>query len=253
MKYSLSFNGHYKTLNVDEIKCLNNQLGAIFNYVKEHPEKRINIRWNEKKEITEKYLKEINFIKETAEDYTISCDTIATLQTLKDKGYNVYYNYPVTDWDSFSQLLDFGVSDIWIDGPLGFQMDKIFIAKKTGVKIRVSPVLTSGGEGPTAFFIRPEDLYRYEDYIDYIDFQVQETEREEVLLKIYQQGAWLLTTEELIPHSKIKNINTLIGKNFGTYRLNCGQKCRIPGRQCYLCKTYLDFSEAAVEALKSQN
>ena len=45
----------------------------------------------------------------------------------------------------------------------------------------------------------------------------------------------------ILSHSTrlVENINNKIFKpNFANARLNCGQKCRTPGKSCHICETY---------------
>lgn len=55
-----------------------------------------------------------------ASDYTIECGEITILQELLNEGYRAYLRFPISDWETFVALIDMGVSDIYIDGPLGF-------------------------------------------------------------------------------------------------------------------------------------
>lgn len=135
-------------------------------------------------------------------------------------------------------LKDFGVSDIYIDGPLGFQYDNI-VKAKGDVKIRVSPTISpnsnfaNSSRKVTSFFIRPEDLSKYEKAIDIIDFHNNKTE--DTLYSIYKRGNFIYPINQLI-NGLIETVeNPLVPKTFADSRLNCGQKCQTPGNNCKIC------------------
>lgn len=116
------------------------------------------------------------------------------MRTLITEGYNAYITFPATEWETFINLKDNGVSDIYIDGPLGFQTD-LLQKKKVSTLIRVSPSRSLNAElsksnNATSFFIRPEDLNLYESTIDIIDFNEPNQEKEDTLFKIYKRGTF---------------------------------------------------------------
>lgn len=242
MIFSLNHHSDYKN-NAGEIKCPFNQLGTIINFIKQNSNKRYNIILpdNITKVELEKAVGQIDLLKTIAKDYTIQCGSLINLQYLLSCGYNAYLRFPVTDWETFCELRDLEVSDIYIDGPLAFQCKLIRDGKKN-VKIRMSPNISSNGsilvdKKPSSFFVRPEDLSLYESFIDIIDFKVDNKEKEDTLYKIYHRGTFNFSISDLI--DGLPQISNLMFKEeFGKRRLNCGQKCKIPGYSCHFCETY---------------
>lgn len=245
-----------KMKQAGEIRCPYNQLGTIIKFIKENPSKRYNIIIPD--DLTQIQLKklaeQVDIVKTIAEDYTIQCGNILQLRDLKDMGYNRYLRFPVTDWETLEELREAEVSDLYIDGPLGFQMDAI-AQIKGDIKIRVSPTISpnisiSANRKPSSFFIRPEDLSLYSHAIDIIDFKERDQDKEDTLFAIYNRGTFNYDINLLIDGLPARN-NLLFGDNFAKKRLNCAQKCNIPGHQCHYCDTYFSVTLKMRELAKS--
>lgn len=103
MIFSVNYRSAHKA-NAEEIRCPYNQLGLIFDFIKENPEKRFNIIINN--DITEveltRAIEQIEFVKEVSENYTIECGHIKVLHILLDQGYNAYLKFHVSDWEIFN-------------------------------------------------------------------------------------------------------------------------------------------------------
>lgn len=247
MIFSISYHSNNKD-NAEEIRCPYNQLGLIFDYIKAHKDKRYNIIIGE--DINEiqikKLIEQVEFVKAIAEDYTIECGSLVALKTLINRGYNAYLRFPISDWETFNDLIELGVSDIYIDGPLCFNSALLKLIDK--VKLRVSPTVSANsslcGRRANSFFMRPEDLSLYEGIIDIVDFQEKNVEREEVLIDIYKRGTFMYTIDSLIKGLPQVS-NTLFMRDFAETRINCKQKCKEPGhlRKCNYCDRYFSVVE----------
>jgi len=126
-----------------------------------------------------------------------------------EKGYNIaiilpgqksqkitsvpfYFSIPAYTWDQFLTYISIGVSDIFISGDLAFELDKISpIAKEKNIRIRcyanivqVDNNLNKYNDGFKQFFIRPEDIDIYGEYVDVIEFY-NSIERQNTLYEIY--------------------------------------------------------------------
>lgn len=132
------------------------------------------------------------------------------------------------------------VSDIYIDGALGFQSREL-LRGKGAIQLRVSPQVSPNaaltGMQPNSFFIRPEDLKRYEKTIDIIDFREQDPDREDALFDIYKRGSFFYNLNELLADARFSVPNPFLKPEFGEARVNCGQRCMVPTRPCHLCQT----------------
>ena len=257
MLLSLNYLSQHKT-DADELRCPINQLGLIFDFIKENPQKRYNIL-KEKIELTPRILEQIDYVRNVAKDYTIECTSIAELRELIHLGYSAYLKFPVVDWETFQGLRRLRVSDIYIDGPLGFQIQNL-IDGKGDVKIRVTPTASPNASlfalpAANHFFIRPEDTLLYSNAIDIFDFRQYDSReafatKEDVLFEIYKRGSYNMDIKHLIEYAPSANNRTL--SDFAENRLNCGQKCMIPGYKCHWCDNYFTFVERAVKYSRSR-
>ena len=250
-----SVNYHSKWLaEADEIRCPFNQLGRIFDFVKQHPDKRYIIIFD--KDDIEKLIEQVEFIRAVAQSYSIQCTSIVSCQTLISQNYNAFLKFPATDWETFQNLRELGVTDIYIDGPLGFQC-KCLAAAKKDVKIRVAPTVSpnsslSAGSKATSFFIRPEDLQlpEYQSAIDVVDFYINDQDKEDALFSIYKRGTFYYTIDTLIQGLKYHPSNVLFDEKFGATRANCAQRCKVPGYYCHYCDKYMKALEQTEHYIK---
>lgn len=246
MIFSVNYHSKNKK-NAQEIRCPYNQLGTIFDFIKQYPNKRYNILVPDDLVQVEikKALEQVDFVKAIAESYTIQCGNILQLRDFLENGYNAYLRYPVTDWETFQELRELEVSDVYIDGPLGFYVDALS-SIKGDIKIRVSPTVSpnisiSAKRSPSSLFIRPEDLSFYSSVIDVIDFKANDQVKEDTLFSIYTRGTFNYDINLLI-NGLPSNVNNLMFKSdFAKTRLNCQQKCNIPGHVCHYCDNYFSI------------
>jgi hypothetical protein len=246
MDYSVNYNST-KRKEAYEIRL---PLGTHLDYIKNNPNKRFNI---ELSEITNHTYKLLDLIKEIS-SYTVRTSSLSLLQTLLNRGYNAYPTFPVSDWETFSNLKDLGVSDIYIDGPLGFQAKEI-AAGKGDIKIRVSPTKSpnsalSANTSPASFFIRPEDIQLYSSFVDIIDFKEPNQEKEDALYSIYNKEVFPYDANFLISSFGFPIDNSFIKEEFAETRLNCRQICKIPTHSCHYCETYFKTASTLTELNK---
>lgn len=245
MLFSISYQSKIKKL-ADEIRCPYNQLGLLLKFIKENPQKRyvIELPNDIKQEEIDKAIKELEIIKSMVSDYTFSCHSLNSFKEMRERGYQAFLDLPVTDWELFNDLVEQGASDIWIDGALGFQINALTRAKGN-TKIRAVPNYSSviGNMQPNSFFIRPEDLAKYQEAIDIVFFKEKEVSREELVFTIYKRGNFIGNIEDLIPVTREPTPNALFKEDFADIRLNCRQSCKIPGHHCAYCRTYFNIGK----------
>lgn len=256
MLFSVNYKSSRKQ-EADEVRCPVNQLGLIFNFIKDNPDKRYNIKIFKHEENWNKAIEQIDIVKAITPNYTVQCENVTHLRRLLLEGYNAYLRFPVADWESFTNLKELGVSDIYIDGPLGFQCNDIK-SSKVEVKIRVSPTVSpnaslSNSANENTFFIRPEDLSLYEEVIDIIDFSETDQEKEDILFSIYKRGIFNFDLKELIQTLNMSVPNLFINPEFAKFRLNCGQRCKAPGRVCHSCETQFILTNKILNHLNESN
>lgn len=158
-------------------------------------------------------------------------------------------------WDMLKECADYGVSDVYIIDELGFDIKNVkSFCDKHGIKVRVYPniaqtsalLLTIGSY--TSFFIRPEDVEVYEDYVDVLEF-FGAREKEGVLYEIYSDGEWRSDLELLIlnmptPMEK-RTKNNFIANVFGSSRLDCRKKCLYG--ECKICANCISVAKTIKE------
>lgn len=179
--------------------------------------------------------------------FTVSCKSFNVLKEIINNGYPAYFNFPISDWESLDNLLLIGVSDVWIDGALGFNLKSVK-SKCGNVNIRVSPQISANASlspkfksNANSFFIRPEDVTTYEPYIDYFDFAV-DSFAEKTLYDIYKRQYFHQDLSKLIVHLNTKANNSLIPLKFVERRLNCKQLCLTGESRCTHCDLILKMS-----------
>ena len=148
------------------------------------------------------------------------------------------------DLDTLAGMLNLGVSDVYIINELGFFMDKIkFLCKN--VNIRVYPNVAQSStdlhiDNFKKFYIRPEDVAFYEEYVDVMEF-FGPLDKQAILYEIYKKGVWNGDLNDLILGLKFHIDNQTFVPYFGKSRTVCNKRCAV-GR-CGLCDNIKSLSE----------
>ena len=177
------------------------------------------------------------------------------VQSLKDNKISFFLNFLPKTIAEVIALVKYGVSDIYIANYLGFNLTEIRKITE-GVNIRVYPnvaqnppvcdLVDEPDNSIKTFFIRPEDLEVYEDYVDIIEFYGA-IDKQDVLMDIYKDGYWMGNLNELILDFK-ENINCMnLMPDFGFYRLGCEHRCDL--EKCNYC----DISKSLAAELKAKD
>ncbi len=157
--------------------------------------------------------------------------------------------------DKLKALCEIGVTDVYVGGQLGFDMPSVrAIANEHNVRVRVIPNMAQiSGFGighmqehgnVTAFWIRPEDLYLYEDYIDIIEF-IGRDEKQSVFYEIYfVDKKWNGNLGVII--AGLGDVsNRGIPPEFTQRRIDCGKKCLLD--KCHSCYKYKSLADLIKE------
>lgn len=215
----------------------------------------------EKQERFKNEIEKIIALKEQHSNIAIRIDIsynemFSTLvQAFKDNKITFFLNYLPQTIAEVDALVKYGVSDVYIANYLGFNLTDIRRIAEN-VNIRVYPnvaqnppicdLIDESDNSIKAFFIRPEDLEVYEDYVDIIEFYGA-IDKQDVLMDIYKDGYWMGSLNELILDFK-EDINCMnLMPDFGFYRLACGHRCDL--EKCNYC----DISKSLAAELKSKN
>ena len=175
---------------------------------------------------------------------------------LNNKNLLHYYNEFVVDWDKFQGFLKLNVTDIFIAENLLFNIKNVSLnAKKYNKAVRsfCNICESSWDETPSlkTFFIRPEDIDLYKDYIDTFEFYINENSINQIniLYEIYAKDKeWFGKLNEIIIGYQGEEDNKFIIPRFGEQRLNCGKRC-IKGIEptCHICDRIIELSQTLKE------
>lgn len=262
MKYCIDFYPNSHSLDeVDEINVnydKTEDLIALLDFCNEHKTQRINVFFNDlEKSLNDNRVKDVlDFQKEHIElqIYIRFPDRNQELDEML-KVYNkskFYFNIYANDWDKALGLINYGVSDIFVVEGLGFEIDKIAaIAHEHNVQIRVFPNTAQSSWKETddlrKFWIRPEDLSYYEDYIDVCEFFI-DREKQGVLLHIYRDDKkWYGDLKEIISGLEDKIDSRYLNPRFVRQRIQCGRSC-MKGGLCQMCDRIKNLSQTLEKA-----
>ena len=91
-------------------------------------------------------------------------------------------------------------------------------------------------ESLRTFFIRPEDIFLYNKYIDVVEFFEAEKDKNSLnaLYNLYNKGErWAGPLKEIIKGFKGDTDSYYLFSRFGEKRLDCGKRCNVSN--CSFC------------------
>lgn len=252
MNYALEFNRNSKYLtDINEIivKYEGNE-NELRNFLTMHNAQKITIS-------IETFIKPqtiTDLLELKKEGYSFSVRSAVILpehiDLFKKAGIPFFIGRQIMSWDEFLYHIELGVSEIYISGSLGFELEAVSrIAKEHNVKLRAIPNIAQGydlGIPPLKkFFIRPEDTELYSQYIDTFELQGPH-DKIDILYKIYRSGQWYGNIRELIINFDVDLDTKHVIPLFGEKRINCGRRC-LKGKRCHLCDSISDLAETLGE------
>ena len=160
-----------------------------------------------------------------------------------------YYQYICCDWENLLGFCSLNVTDIRIGGDLPFMMEftKNF-AKKNGIRLRCfcnyCEKKWDSIDTIRNFFIRPEDISYYAQFIDTFEFMdVNENKAYNALYEIYGiKHKWDGKLKIIIYNYDGEEINSTILPQFGEYRSRCNRRCLIEPTSCKICDNIIELS-----------
>lgn len=197
--------------------------------------------------------KRYEFYKENKERFLIGFNTdnflLHTIEKLHEDGIRYYISEPATTFEEATRAKELGVSELYIDGEIFFQMSKV---KAYGLPIRVAPNRIFEGtspypgflDKPSSAWIRPEDVDMYEEYIDTFEFIGYDKSKTEAFVRIYnEEKAWQGPLSLIVPGvGENVPVNRMLNSELTARRLNCGQVCRTPTGTCRLCHRQFELA-----------
>lgn len=257
MKFAVHYSqfSNYKAAKPDEIiiNYLKNE-GAVKRFCAENPDARIIVRVDSpdvnfiklKAEISECKKNHVNNFAISAPSYLFYYieDFFDFMKTLEvDFFFNDWFN----DWSNLYGAIQCGVSDVYITGDLAFDIKTVAEIAKPA-KVRVIPNMVQGNTFANipilkTFFIRPDDIKLYEEYVDVIELAVLTPHNIDETLDIYRKGKWFGDLRELILNFNESLDCRYVVDQFGKTRLSCGHRC-LKGKKCRMCDTIQSLSHS---------
>lgn len=256
MKFCVSYKNTSKILDkVDEISLIFNnfmKIKELSAFLDKHLSQKININVQIDNSQYEEFIK---IIAEYIEKNNANISLEFNLSTIKAKHidikelcgrYNVKYFFwnPATTWEDIYIYADYGASEVHIAESLCFEMDNVHnLCKKMGLAIRVYPDVAQSRRSKTnsiqKFFIRPEDIDLYAQYVDVFEIYSDK----DVVYEIYAEDKkWKGNLKDLIMSFDDNVDNRGIVGLFAGARLNCERRC-LKGEDCNICTRIVDFSD----------
>ena len=179
---------------------------------------------------------------------------INSLDKVRKLNLPFFFNEYIDRWDILDGYLNLGVTDVYIVNELGFELDKVSKAVHDhNTKVRVFPNIAQSSWIATPdlkkFFIRPEDIEDYEQYVDVFEiFESQEPIIAETLYKAYAiDKQWYGKLKEIIGDFYTDLDGRFLHPRWVDRRVKCGKKC-LKGSMCDMCNTIAGLGESLEKA-----
>ena len=167
---------------------------------------------------------------------------------LTDAEVPFFFDTFVKDWDTLYGLMKLHPTDMYITENLGFELDKVAeILHNHNIKVRVFPNVAQSSWSQTPalkkFFIRPEDVEIYSEYVDIMELW-GELSHINIYYKIYAiDKKWFGELSECIIGFNDKEFDSRhILPMFAEKRIKCGKKC-FKGSKCQVCNYIQNLSK----------
>lgn len=247
MKYCLSSRQHKEYLEkADEIMVNWRDRRVIPDLAEKYPQATVILRAPVEESQEVESWNEIKEYKILCRDKFIFCfRKIEEAAKCKEIGVEFYWGFPVNNYEDLRALRDLGVCYVRAEGPLFFDLATV---KTFGVPVRcVANVATENyfvpHDGIPTAWIRPEDVDLYSEYVDAIEFEDCDINKEQALYRIYaEQKEWPGELKTIISNLRFEGTNRMIPPEFGERRLDCKQKC-LTSRRCKICYTLMKLAD----------
>ena len=158
---------------------------------------------------------------------------------------HIMYHYPATTWAMVKICTYYKATDIMVGEPLVFQCDQLRYLRNLGFKIRANPhigmnyaLAQTGEDGLNHFWVLPQHMPLYDDYIDVFELDETDAQKEKSLINLYMSD-FPYDLNLLIANYNCSEIifGSNITEEYVKHRFNCGQRCLLPNGGCHFCFT----------------
>lgn len=173
------------------------------------------------------------------------------VEYVREREIPFFFSKFIDTWDKLISCIEYGVTDVYIINELAFELDevgKMCLEHSVNVRVFANVAQSNCIDKPkntlTTFFIRPEDVMVYEQYVDTIEF-FGPNDRMSVLYEIYKSQRWLGDLKDLILGLDVSLYSKHIVPYFGHRRCSCRKQCN--QNKCHLCEGVLELSKELQE------
>lgn len=181
-----------------------------------------------------------------AADIIIGLRDLSLIDECKVHGLKFYYSLPIITWYELDAMIKLEPCYLYVTDSLYFSLDRI--KRKTDIPIRLCANLAFDPyipreNGIYGTWIRPEDVFHYEKWVDALEFYFTSLSHEATLLEIYKEKQeWPGNLNLLITNLNYNVNNRVVPEEFGLYRATCGHKCT-EMRACRMCENMMIFAD----------
>ena len=263
MKYCAKYSNNIDLTNFDEISIIHmkGEEEQLIDFIKRHQAKKITVVVKDYFEFhKDEEWKMFNAIHQEYPDFNFNVcfcevglfrsidDTLKVCMESLEVPY--YTGFLAVNFDQLHHLCRYGVKEVYIGEEICFDLMRAQrVASNYGVTFRAFPNVgqSSVKDAPALqkFFIRPEDIEEYSQYIDTVEFWGP-LNRQDILRRIYSKGKWFGDLTEIILDMDLPIDSMRIVPGFAHARMNCDRKC-MKGGNCKICSLTYDISQQLKE------
>ena len=254
MNYCVDFYNHltgYEKADEYTIKYTKKN-DVLIDFLEKNNTKRVNLTIEER--VTEAEMETFVSIYEKFSNLVLRFESYDAeiIDLIQKSGIPFFFGNRINNWDEFIGFINLGVSDIYIVEDLCFDLERVAaIAKPAGIRLRTfaNVAQSTWKETPEIkkFWIRPEDISIYENYIDTLEF-FGTPQQISVLLKVYKEDKqWFGRLKEIIFGLQSDIDSRFIVQRFAEQRVKCKKDC-LKGGKCQVCDRVIELSNTLEKA-----
>lgn len=252
MKYCTSY--HQTTAHleaVNEVRYSAQALTTALDFLQRHADKKIIVEILDLNAASVPSIEKLQKLQTECATLYLDFYNLSDLENYSKycKNYSndihIMYHHPAVTWALVQILIYYKVSDILIGEPLIFCKKELMALKaRYNLTIRAIPASAQNAlgvgieenSGLRHFWILPQHVPLYEDYIDVLDILSNKQDRESALLDIYlAEKPYIASLQFLIDNIDSSALGAWFDESFVSRRFNCGQRCLTITSKCNGC------------------